>query len=74
MSFVSYRRQFGFHPDVPTDMNFDNLPDPETMLRCHHVLTHYGTRSQVLLPGDAIYSSEIPLVHFVSGGLRCSFP
>ncbi|KAJ8444114.1 LOW QUALITY PROTEIN: hypothetical protein Cgig2_005795 [Carnegiea gigantea] len=48
--FVSYRRQFGFHQDVLADMDFDNLPDPETMLRCHHVLTRYGTGSQILLP------------------------
>jgi len=66
-SFVSYRcedgfvtehycpdrfsRQFGFHRDVPTDLDFDNLPDPETMLCYHQTLMRYGTGSQVLLPG-----------------------
>ncbi|KAJ8444116.1 hypothetical protein Cgig2_005797 [Carnegiea gigantea] len=49
-NFVSYYRQFGFHQDVPADMDFDNLPDPETMLCCHHVLTRYGTGSQDKLP------------------------
>ncbi|KAJ8436105.1 hypothetical protein Cgig2_017088 [Carnegiea gigantea] len=36
-----------------------------TILRCHHVLTHYGTASQL---------RETSLMHFMSGGLRCSFP
>ncbi|KAJ8439184.1 LOW QUALITY PROTEIN: hypothetical protein Cgig2_029722 [Carnegiea gigantea] len=37
--------------NVPTDLDYDNLPDPETMLRCHQVLRRCGTGSQVLLPG-----------------------
>ena len=65
-SFVSYRcednlviehycldrfsRQFGFYQDVPANLDFYNLPNPETMLRYHHMLTRYGTGSQVLLP------------------------
>ncbi|KAJ8452599.1 hypothetical protein Cgig2_004935 [Carnegiea gigantea] len=40
-----FSRQFGFHQDVPADLDFDNLPDPETMLRYHQMLTHYGTGS-----------------------------
>ncbi|KAJ8428923.1 hypothetical protein Cgig2_024888 [Carnegiea gigantea] len=28
--------------DVPADLDSKNLPDPETMLRCHYVLTRYG--------------------------------
>ena len=66
-SFISYRcedsfvmehycpdrfsRQFGFYQDVPADLDFDNLPDSEAMLRYHQTLTRYGTGSQVLLPG-----------------------
>ena len=46
-----FSRQFGFYQDVPADLDFDDLPDPETMLRYHHMLTRYGTGSQVLLPG-----------------------
>ncbi|KAJ8423606.1 hypothetical protein Cgig2_015521 [Carnegiea gigantea] len=36
--------------DVPTLLDFNNLCDPKTMIRCHHVLTCYRTGSQVLLP------------------------
>ncbi|KAJ8432328.1 LOW QUALITY PROTEIN: hypothetical protein Cgig2_032335 [Carnegiea gigantea] len=43
--------QFGFHQDVPANLDFNNLPDQETMLRYHHMLTRYGTGSQVLLHG-----------------------
>ncbi|KAJ8424463.1 hypothetical protein Cgig2_009780 [Carnegiea gigantea] len=45
-----FTRQFDFHQDVSADLNLDNLPDPEIMLRYHHVLTRYGTGSQVLHP------------------------
>ncbi|KAJ8430584.1 hypothetical protein Cgig2_001011 [Carnegiea gigantea] len=44
--------QFGVHQDVLADLDFDNLPDPETMLRYYHILTCYGIGSQVLLPGQ----------------------
>jgi len=44
------------------------------MLHHHHVLTHYGIGSQVLFLRRCNYSREIPLVHFVNGGLRFSFP
>ncbi|KAJ8431891.1 hypothetical protein Cgig2_009958 [Carnegiea gigantea] len=30
-----FSRQFGFCQDVPVDLDFDNLPYPETMLRYH---------------------------------------
>ena len=46
-----FSRQFGFHQDVPTDLDFDNLLDPETMLCYHQTLMRYGTGSQVLLHG-----------------------
>ena len=46
-----FSRQFGFYQDVPADLDFDNLPDSEAMLRYHQTLTRYGTGSQVLLPG-----------------------
>ncbi|KAJ8422396.1 LOW QUALITY PROTEIN: hypothetical protein Cgig2_017684 [Carnegiea gigantea] len=67
LSFISYRyennlvmdpycfdkfiRQFSFHQDVPIDLDLNNLLDSETMLLCHHMLTYYGTGSQILLPG-----------------------
>jgi len=69
-----FSRRFGFYQDVPADLNFDNLPDPETMLRYHHMLMRYGIGSQVYFLGDAIYLREIPLMHFVNGGPRRSFP
>ncbi|KAJ8425241.1 hypothetical protein Cgig2_014340 [Carnegiea gigantea] len=37
--------------DVPIDLDFDNLPDPEAMLRYYHILMRCGTGSQVLLLG-----------------------
>ena len=43
-------RQFGFHQDVPVDMDFNNLRDPETILHYHYVLKRYGAGSQVTLP------------------------
>ncbi|KAJ8440281.1 hypothetical protein Cgig2_031595 [Carnegiea gigantea] len=46
-----FSRYFGFYQDVPDDLDFDNLPDSETMLCYHHMLTRYGTGSHVLLPG-----------------------
>ncbi|KAJ8438124.1 LOW QUALITY PROTEIN: hypothetical protein Cgig2_033003 [Carnegiea gigantea] len=46
-----FSRQFGFHEDVPTDLDFDNLPDPKTMLCYHQIFVRYGTGSQVLLAG-----------------------
>ena len=45
-----FNRQFDFHQDVAAGLDFDNVPDLEKMLRCHHMLTRYGTRSRVLLP------------------------
>ncbi|KAJ8444411.1 hypothetical protein Cgig2_005933 [Carnegiea gigantea] len=73
-SFVSYRcednlvmehycpdqfsSQFGFYQDVPADLDFDNLLDPETRLRYHHMLTRYGTGSQVLLSGRCKLGSK----------------
>ena len=42
-----FSRQFGY----PVDLDFDNLLDPETMLCYHHMITGYGIRPQVLLPG-----------------------
>jgi len=42
--------EFGFHQYVPADLDFNNLPDMEAMLHCHHVLTRYRTGSQVFLP------------------------
>ncbi|KAJ8431796.1 LOW QUALITY PROTEIN: hypothetical protein Cgig2_027964 [Carnegiea gigantea] len=44
--------------DVPTDLDLDNLPDPETMLPYHHVLTRYGTGSEVLPPGRCNLSEK----------------
>ncbi|KAJ8447538.1 hypothetical protein Cgig2_031151 [Carnegiea gigantea] len=54
-SFVSYRCEDSFvmehyYPDR-FNLDFDNLPDPEIMLRYHQTLTRYGTGSQVLLFG-----------------------
>jgi len=46
-----FSRQFGFYQDVLANLDFDNLPDLKTMLHYHHMLTRYGTGSQVLLPG-----------------------
>ncbi|KAJ8426117.1 hypothetical protein Cgig2_005762 [Carnegiea gigantea] len=46
-----FSRQFDFHQNFPADLDFDNVPDPETMLRCHHVLTRNRIGSKVLLPG-----------------------
>ncbi|KAJ8425756.1 hypothetical protein Cgig2_027504 [Carnegiea gigantea] len=43
-------RRLSWMTDVPADLDFDNLPDPKIMLHCHHMLTRYGTMSQVLLP------------------------
>ena len=40
--FDHFSKQFGFHQDVPVDIDFYNLPDTEIMHRCHHVLTRYG--------------------------------
>ncbi|KAJ8424573.1 hypothetical protein Cgig2_023569 [Carnegiea gigantea] len=37
-----FSRQFGFYQDVPTDLDFDNLPHPEAILY-HHMLMCYGT-------------------------------
>ncbi|KAJ8438300.1 hypothetical protein Cgig2_015043 [Carnegiea gigantea] len=50
------------------------LEESRELISSGRTLTRYGTGSQVLLPGDAIYSREIPLVHFVNGGPRCLFP
>ena len=50
-SLDKFSRQFGFHQDVPADMDFNNLPAPEIILCCEHVLTRYETGSQVTLPG-----------------------
>ncbi|KAJ8432184.1 hypothetical protein Cgig2_008636 [Carnegiea gigantea] len=46
-----FSRQFDFHQDVHADMDLNKLSGLETMLRCHHVLTYYGTGSQILLYG-----------------------
>ncbi|KAJ8434488.1 LOW QUALITY PROTEIN: hypothetical protein Cgig2_021444 [Carnegiea gigantea] len=78
LSFVSYRcednlimehyypdrlsRQFGFHQDVPADLDFYNCLDPKIMLCCHHVLTCCGTGSQ-----------RNTTRAFVNGDPRCSF-
>ncbi|KAJ8429741.1 hypothetical protein Cgig2_023130 [Carnegiea gigantea] len=43
-----YPNQFNKQFNVHTDLDLDNLPNPKIMLYCHHVLTHYGTRSQSL--------------------------
>ena len=53
-----FSRQFGFHQDVPTDLDFDNLPDPETILRYHQTLTCYEIGSQVLLPEAMQFTRE----------------
>ncbi|KAJ8447690.1 hypothetical protein Cgig2_031744 [Carnegiea gigantea] len=61
-----YSRQFDFHQDVPTDLDFDNLPYPETMLRYHQTLRAMEQGLKSYFPCDASYSREILLVHFVN--------
>ncbi|KAJ8445794.1 LOW QUALITY PROTEIN: hypothetical protein Cgig2_027875 [Carnegiea gigantea] len=69
-----FSRQYGFYQDVPTDLDFDNLPDLEAMLHYHHMLTRCGTGPKSYFLGDVIHSRGIPLVHFVNDGPRCSSP
>ncbi|KAJ8420232.1 hypothetical protein Cgig2_021588 [Carnegiea gigantea] len=47
----AFVRALFFTVDVPADLDFDNLTDLETMLCYHHMITGYGIRPQVLLPG-----------------------
>ncbi|KAJ8432941.1 hypothetical protein Cgig2_021272 [Carnegiea gigantea] len=61
---------------LPTNLYFNNLSDPETMLYFHHVLTHCGTESQLLLLSDLIdtniskdegihvFMSKMKIIHF----------
>ncbi|KAJ8428654.1 hypothetical protein Cgig2_020378 [Carnegiea gigantea] len=65
--------QFDFHCDVSTNLNLNNLLDPQIMLCYHHVLTHYGTGPKYYFLGDTLHSREILLVHFMSGGLKYLF-
>ncbi|KAJ8443252.1 hypothetical protein Cgig2_010147 [Carnegiea gigantea] len=51
----------------PGMMKFSNIGQAKSHLRA----MEQGLKSYFL--GDAIYSREIPLVHFVNGGPRCSF-
>jgi len=48
--FNRFSRQFGFHKDVLANPSINNLLDLEIILCCHHMLTHYGTGSQITLP------------------------
>ncbi|KAJ8422681.1 hypothetical protein Cgig2_000899 [Carnegiea gigantea] len=59
---------------VPADLDFDNLPDLETMLYYHNYSHAIEPGPKYYFLGDAIYLREIPLMHFVSGALRSSFP
>ncbi|KAJ8423648.1 hypothetical protein Cgig2_010635 [Carnegiea gigantea] len=40
-----FSRQFGFHQDVPADIDFSILPCSKIMLRFHQACVRYGTNS-----------------------------
>jgi len=49
-----FSRQFGFHQDIPADIDFSILPSSRAMLRLHQACVRYGTNSQVFSPGQCL--------------------
>ncbi|KAJ8436100.1 hypothetical protein Cgig2_011922 [Carnegiea gigantea] len=47
-----FSRQFGFHQDIPADIDFSILPSSKIMLRLHQACIRYGTNSRVFFPGQ----------------------
>ncbi|KAJ8432750.1 hypothetical protein Cgig2_011673 [Carnegiea gigantea] len=47
-----FSRQFGFHQDIPADIDFSILPSSKIMLRLHQACIRYGTNSHVFFPGQ----------------------
>ena len=47
-----FSRQFGFHQDIPADIDFSILPSSNFMLRLHQACIRYGTNSRVFFPGQ----------------------
>ena len=43
-----FSRQFGFHQDIPTDIDFSILPSSRIILRPHQACVRYGTNSQAM--------------------------
>jgi len=49
-----FSKQFGFHQDIPTDINFSILSSSRLVLRLHQARIRCGTNSQVLSPGQCL--------------------
>ncbi|KAJ8426509.1 hypothetical protein Cgig2_013192 [Carnegiea gigantea] len=47
-----FSRQFGFHQDIPADIDFSILSSSKIMLRLHQACIRYGTNSHVFFPGQ----------------------
>ncbi|KAJ8435490.1 hypothetical protein Cgig2_033229 [Carnegiea gigantea] len=47
-----FSRQFGFHQDIPADIDFSILPSSKIMLRLHQACIRYGTNSRVFFRGQ----------------------
>ncbi|KAJ8442297.1 hypothetical protein Cgig2_011220 [Carnegiea gigantea] len=45
-------RQFGFHQDIPADIDFSILSSSKIILRLHQACIRYGTNSRVFFPGQ----------------------
>ncbi|KAJ8420035.1 hypothetical protein Cgig2_011956 [Carnegiea gigantea] len=47
-----FSRQFGFHQDIPADIDFSILPSSKIILRLHQACIRYGTNSRMFFPSQ----------------------